>query len=200
MKTSSHRARAVLRAAPGFLVLARGAAAGVRVHADRPLLPRGLHGRCAGLLWVLVTFAWPEHLEQLGEPGQARARSMIPTLVVFAYLAAALYIGIFAFRSSRGRRFGGGLLPRRPIARAGGVPAVAVRRQHDRVLDPRRLGPRLRQRHRDVRVDGVLVGADHSAAAVLCRHAVVGARSAQRLHHAGADVPRPLGMRATSAR
>jgi hypothetical protein len=28
---------------------------------------------------------------------------MIPTLVVFAYLAAALYIGIFAFRSSRAR-------------------------------------------------------------------------------------------------
>jgi Protein of unknown function (DUF3311) len=23
---------------------------------------------CAGLLWVLVTFAWPEHLEQFGEP------------------------------------------------------------------------------------------------------------------------------------
>jgi SSS family solute:Na+ symporter len=28
---------------------------------------------------------------------------MIPTLVVFAYLAAALYIGIFAFKASRGR-------------------------------------------------------------------------------------------------
>jgi hypothetical protein len=23
---------------------------------------------CAGLLWLLVTVAWPEHLERLGEP------------------------------------------------------------------------------------------------------------------------------------
>jgi Na+/proline symporter len=28
---------------------------------------------------------------------------MIPALVVFAYLGVALYIGIFAFRSSHGR-------------------------------------------------------------------------------------------------
>jgi hypothetical protein len=29
---------------------------------------------CAALLWVLVTFAWPEHLEKLGEPDGSASR------------------------------------------------------------------------------------------------------------------------------
>ena len=123
-------------------------------------------------------------------------RSMIPAAVVFAYLAVALYIGVFAFRSLARAQRRRGLLPGRPIARPGRVPAVAVRRQHDGVLDPRRLRPRVRQRHRHLRADGVVVGAGHPDRAVRHRHAVVGARPAQRLHDAGADVPRPLGVRA----
>ena len=46
----------------------------------------------AAALWLLVAFA-------LG-PVSPRRR-MIPALVVFAYLAVVLYIGIFAFRTSR---------------------------------------------------------------------------------------------------
>ena len=92
---------------------------------------------------------------------------MIAAAVVFAYLAVVLYIGIFAFRTRAAARRRG-LLPGRPLARAGGVPAVAVRLEHDGVLDPRRLGPRLRQRHRHLRPDGVLVGARHSGLRCSC--------------------------------
>ena len=121
---------------------------------------------------------------------------MIPALVVFLYLGVVLAIGLFAGRASARRPRRRGLLPGRAVARPGGVPAVALRREHDGVLDPRRLGPRLRQRHRHLRADGVLVGADHPAQPLRGRHAAVGARQAARLHHAGADVPRPLGVRA----
>ena len=54
-----------VRAAPGFLVLARGAAARVRLPADRPLLPRRVHAGDLGCCcWLLVRLHWPAHLER----------------------------------------------------------------------------------------------------------------------------------------
>ncbi len=56
-------------------------------------------------MWLLVTFAWPSHLEQEVEEANAEGgRSpLIPAIVVFLYLAIVLYIGIFAFRRAAGR-------------------------------------------------------------------------------------------------
>ena len=88
---------------------------------------------------------------------------MIPAAVVFAYLAVVLDIGLFAGGPVSGTARRRGLLPRRPLARPRRVSAVALRHEHDGVLDPRRVRPRLRQRHRHLRADGVVVGADHSA-------------------------------------
>ena len=142
--------------------------------------------RCCCGCWCERT--GPSHLEDV-------AARMIPAVVVFAYLGVGArhrHLRVARVGATAGRR---GLLPRRPIARPGRVPAVAVRHEHDGVLDPRRLGPRLRQRHRHLRPDGVLVGADHPARPLRDRHAAVGARQAPRLHDAGADVPRPLGVR-----
>ena len=84
---------------------------------------------------------------------------MIPALIVFAYLAVVLYIGIFAFRRAARQRGGRGLLPGQPLAGPVRVPAVALRHQHDRVRDPGLLGPRLQQRDRDLRPDGLVLAA-----------------------------------------
>ena len=142
------------------------------------------------LLWLLVRSHWPAHLDP-----DADGQRMIPAVVVFAYLAVVL-----VHRHLRVPRVGATrdaedyFLAGRSLG-PGRVPAVALRHEHDGVLDPRRVRPRLRQRHRHLRPDGVLVGADHPARPVRDRHAAVGARQAARLHDAGADVPRPLGVR-----
>ena len=47
------------------------------------------------LLAALVRYAWPGHLERRAEEPRA---TMIPALIVFAYLAVVVYIGVFAFR------------------------------------------------------------------------------------------------------
>src|SRR5262249_4765861 len=86
-----------------------------------------------------------------------------------------------------------GLLSRGPLARPGGLLAVAVRHQHDRLLDPGGLGPRVCERNRDLRVDGLILRVRHSVVHSRHRHAVMGARQATRLHHAGSDVSRSLG-------
>ena len=58
----------------------------------------------------LTRSAWPSHLEE-------REDRLIPAIIVFAYLAVILYIGIFAWRfGARGRRRRG-VFPRGPIAR-----------------------------------------------------------------------------------
>ena len=152
--------RAALRAAPGFLVLARGAPARLRLPADRPLLSRRVHrSRSALLLWLLVRSA-------LAGASRALVPRMIPAVVVFAYLGVVLVHRHLRVPRVRAPADAEDYLPRRPLARPGRVPAVAVRRQHDGVLHPRRLGPRLRQRHRHLRADGVLVGAGHPAVPV----------------------------------
>ena len=120
---------------------------------------------------------------------------MIPLVIVGLYLVAVVYVGVFAFRRAERERRRRGLLPRRPLAGPVRVRAVAVRHQHDGVLDPRLVGPRLHQRHRHLRPDGLVVGADHPAVAVLHRHPHLVARPPARLHDAGADVPRSLGVR-----
>ncbi|MBI3693618.1 MAG: hypothetical protein HY238_02090 [Acidobacteria bacterium] len=76
--------------------------------AARPLvfgfLPIGLcYHACysvaaAGVLWLLVRYAWPGYLET-----RAQGDALIPALVVFCYLGVVFYIGIFAFRRSTGR-------------------------------------------------------------------------------------------------
>ena len=137
------------------------------------------------VLWLLVKLAWPAQLE---------GGRMIPALVVFAYLAIVLYIGIFAFRTLDTTR----TTPKTIFSRAGrwarGVSAVVVRHEHDRLLHSWRVRTRVRQRHRHLRPDGVFVGAVIPLCTVRHRHAALGARQASRLHDAGADVPRPLGM------
>ena len=50
-------------------------------------------------MWALTRFAWPAHLES----DRDEDPSLIPAVIVFAYLAVVLYIGIFAWRS-RARR------------------------------------------------------------------------------------------------
>ncbi len=88
-----------------------------------------------------------------------------------------------------------GVLPRGPFDRPVRVRAVAVRHEHDRLLDPRLVGPLVHERDRHLRPDGLVVRARDPAVAAVSRHAHLGARPAPRLHDAGADVPRPLGMR-----
>jgi hypothetical protein len=118
---------------------------------------------------------------------------MIPALVVFAYLGVVLYIGIFAFRTTR-QASAEDYFPRRPLARPYRVSAVALRDEHDGVLHSRRVGARVRQRHRDLRADGVIVSARDSGVPLHNRHAALGARQAERLHDTGADVSRSMGV------
>ena len=122
-----------------------------------------------------------------------RGRRMIPALVVFLYLGGRplhRHLRVSHVADEQRRR----LFPGRPFARADRVPAVAVRHEHDGVFHPGRLRPCLRQRHRHVRADGVVVCACHSRVPVRHRHAPVGARQAKPFHDAGADVPRPVGV------
>ena len=58
------------------------------------------------LMWLLVTYAWPSHLEQEVEETkyQGGRSPLIPAIVVFLYLAIVLYIGIFAFRRAKRKR------------------------------------------------------------------------------------------------
>ena len=81
------------------------------------------------LMWTVTRVAWPAHL-------YGRTSTLIPGLLVFAYLTLVLYIGIFAFLPLALCERGRGLFPGRPVARLSGVPAVAVRHQHDRFHDP----------------------------------------------------------------
>ena len=93
--------RRALRTAPGRLVLAHGASAAVWFPARRARVPRRVTASPSALLmWTLTKLAWPHHLE---DDGCARggAPALIPAVLVFAYLAVVLYIGIFAFRHRR---------------------------------------------------------------------------------------------------
>ena len=139
----------------------------------------------------LLCCSWPAR--DACRAGRRGSRRMIPALVVFAYLAVVLYIGIFAFRTSRRNSAEDYFLAGRSLG-PDRVSAVAVRHEHDGVLHPRRVRPCLRQRHRHVRPDGVVICAGHSRVPVRDRHAPVGARQAQPLHDAGADVPRSMGV------
>src|SRR5262245_53874437 len=71
------------------MVLAHGAPARLRLPANRLVLPHRIR-HCA-LAPVLAS-----RNVSLARP----SRRMIPAVVVFAYLAVVLYIGIFAFRKS----------------------------------------------------------------------------------------------------
>ena len=99
MATAAAR-RAALRAAPGLLVLARGAAARLRLPADRPLLSRRLHGRDLGAAVAArhartgrrtSTTDGPRTNDSGGRRLRLSRRS-------------CSYIGIFAFRTSARRR------------------------------------------------------------------------------------------------
>src|SRR5688572_6411282 len=96
------RLRAV-RAPPGLLVLADGAAPGARLPARGPGLP------CP-----LLPGRFPAPLAAggagLARPPRAQCRRrpsprslLIPALFVFAYLAVVVYIGVFAFRKGAAR-------------------------------------------------------------------------------------------------
>ena len=61
-----------------------------------------------------------------------------------------------------------------PIARQLRLPALAVRHEHDGLRHPGLVRPRLQQRHRDLRPDGVVVGAGHPAQPLPDRHAASG--------------------------
>ena len=165
MKTVLRRRRRdTLRASPGRLVLAHGQAARVRVPARWPCVSRRALRGGRVLMWVLTRMAWPRHL-------RGGAPALIPAVLIFAYLAIVLYIGIFAFRRSTPTDheaedyFS-------PGARSGRWCLLALRHKHDGVHDPRLCRPRLRERRRDVRTDGLFVGLRHPADAVLHRHAV----------------------------
>src|SRR5688500_11293025 len=84
-----------VRPAPGHLVLADGPSARVRLPAHRPFLPRVLlrAGRPPAGRPGAVGVAGPPRGR-----GPGRAAAVIPTLIVFAYLALVVYIGVFAFR------------------------------------------------------------------------------------------------------
>src|SRR5687768_14262193 len=89
-RAPDHRHHHAVRPASGHLVLAHGAAARLRVPSHRTLLPRVLlrrGGSAAGLAGALGLAVAPR-----------RGRAVIPTIIVFAYLAVVIYIGVFAFR------------------------------------------------------------------------------------------------------
>ena len=114
-----HHRGSALRAASGRLVLARGASARVRRSC------RSASSTTRPTRWRLAPAMWAARAADLAVAPRAERPRMIPALVVFAYLGVVLYIGIFAFRSRRGGAERRGLLPRRPLARPGGLPAVA---------------------------------------------------------------------------
>ena len=149
-----------LPAAPGRLVLAqrraRWSSASCRSGSSTT---RPTAWLAALLMRLLVAHAWPAHLEREARaPRRATPPSLalIPALIVFAYLAIVVYIGVFAFRRAHGRAEVEDYFLAEPLARPVRVPDVALRHEHDRVRDPRLLGPRLRQRHRHLRPDGLV--------------------------------------------
>ena len=146
-----------LRAAPGLLVLARGAAARLRLPADRPLLSRGVH---ASRLRAAALAA------RAGSPGRRTSSRSRAANDSGRSSSSPIWRSCCTSASSRSARRGRAdaedyFLAGRSLG-PDRVPAVAVRHEHDGVLDPRRVGPRLRQRHRHLRADGVVVGAGHS--------------------------------------
>ena len=184
-----HRGSA-LRAAPGRLVLARGASARVRRPADRPLLPRRLHasprrwrsGRSSRLIW-------PSHLDPRPANDSGRSSSSPIWRVV-------LYIGIFAFRSRRG---GASAEDYFLAGRSLGPTVFLLSLFGTNMTAFSILGASGHAFANGIVTFGLmalLVGAGHSGDAAGHRHAPLGARQAPRLHDAGADVPRPLGVRA----
>src|SRR5690242_1064049 len=71
------------------MVLARSAPARLRLPPDRALLPRRIRRRFVAFVLAACNLSVAES-----------SRRMIPAVVVFAYLAVVLYIGIFAFRKT----------------------------------------------------------------------------------------------------
>ena len=96
---------------------------------------------------------------------------MIPAVLIFAYLAIVLYIGIFAFRRSTptDHEAEDYFLAGRAL---GPMVFLALRHKHDGVHDPRLCRPRLRERRRDVLTDASSSAFVIPLAAVLHRHAV----------------------------
>jgi SSS family solute:Na+ symporter len=123
---------------------------------------------------------------------------MIPATVVFVYLAAVLAIGIFARttaqRSGSDQAAEDFFLAGRSLG-----PAVFLLSLFGAnmtgVLDSRRFGPRVCERHRHLWADGLVFRLDHPTIAVRDRHATMGARQASWIHDAGADVSRPVAVR-----
>src|SRR6185295_7450755 len=92
-----------LRPPPGRLVLAHGPPPRLRLPARRPRLPRGLlhRGRAADGPAGTGGLAFAPGAQ--GRAGGRTALAMIPALIVFAYLAVVIYIGVFAFRRRGGK-------------------------------------------------------------------------------------------------
>src|SRR5262245_23436732 len=84
--------RGPLRAPPGHLVLADGATPRLRLRAHRPRLPRGLLGRVRGRAGAARDLRLAVAPRGRGGPRMTQA------LIVIAYLAIVVYIGVFAFR------------------------------------------------------------------------------------------------------
>ena len=153
-----------LRAAPGLLVLAQ-----LRGRSCSGFVPIGLfYHACYAvgaslLMWLLVTLRLARPPRARGRAPHEDRRAVIPTLIVFVYLAIVLYIGVFAFRQRPRQGGSRGLLPGQSLAGPVRVPVVAVRHEHDGLRDPGLVGPRLRERHRHLRPDGLVVGARDSA-------------------------------------
>ena len=185
------RDRCALRAAPGCLVLALGASAARRLSAGGPDLSRAL------LPCRVPSDVGADDLHagrRTSTPGTGAVDPCAHRLRLPR--RRPVHRRVRVQERARRRRRRGGLLPGRPFPRPRRVPAVALRHQHDGLHDSRFRGPRLRQRRRHLRAHGVVVGVHHPADAVLRGHPHVGAGQASRVHDAGADVPRSLGVRA----
>ena len=117
-----------------------------------------------------------------------------PALIVFAYLAIVVYIGVFAFRKKgESRDAEGYFLAGRSLG-----PVVFLLSLFGTNMTAFAIlgssGHAFQQRDRDLRTHGLVVRARDPADHLLHGHARVGARQEARVHDAGAALPRPLGV------
>ncbi len=140
--------------------------------------------RCS--CWLLVTYAWPAHLDNVDR------EELMTLAIIVVYLAIVLVDR--PLQPPLLPRHERGLLRRRPHARAVHPAGLALRGQHDGLRPARLLGRGLHGGHRRLLADGFVVGAGHPDGLLLHRHAGLGARQAARLPDAGAVLPRAVGL------
>ena len=81
-------------------------------------------------MWLLVKFAWPSHLDVRSKLKHIRILFPSDSCNVVFYLAAVLYIGIFAFRKRiRGKKKAGRLLFGESLARPFRFPLFSLSAQ-----------------------------------------------------------------------